>query len=148
MMVDPTFQAQRAKAGNPVHSESSVTPEPDGGSVITVSRLMAVDLPGMLQKLIGDKINIFETQTWRGAQLTALRREGVIRAGMVGQPGGVDGTLLLEGTDSGTTVTVEAEIKANVPLVGARVESFVADMLAKFMTKEQEIGRAWLADST
>jgi hypothetical protein len=125
-----------------------VTPAPDGGSVITVNRLMAVDLPGMLQKLIGDKINIVETQTWRGAERAALRRTGVIQAGMVGQPGGVDGTLLLEGTDSHTTVTVDADIKVNVPLVGGRVESFVADILLKVMSKEQEIGRAWLAGST
>jgi hypothetical protein len=33
-----------------------------------------------------------------------------------------------------------------VPLVGGKVESYVAGMLDKLLTKDAELGRAWLAD--
>ncbi|HEX3610680.1 MAG TPA: DUF2505 domain-containing protein [Sporichthyaceae bacterium] len=144
MLTDPDFQAQRAKAGNPEQADSSVVVAPDGEVIITVHRLMAVQLPGMLQRLTGDKIRIVETQTWHPSDLEADEQTGRLQAGLTGQPGGVEGTLHLAGDQHSTDVVVDAEIKVNVPLVGGKIEGFIAEMLIKFLTKEEEIGRAWL----
>jgi Protein of unknown function (DUF2505) len=146
MLTDPQFQEQRAKAGNPEQAESSVVTTPDGDVIITVNRLLVVQLPGMLQRLTGDRVRILETQTWQHADPAAITRDGHLTAGVVGHPGGVEGTLHLAGAQSGTTFTVDADIKVNVPLVGGKIESFIAEMLTKLMTKEQELGRAWLGE--
>ena len=147
MITDPEFQAQRAKAGNPVQADSSVVTESDGDVTITVDRLLAVQLPGMLQRLTGERVRIHETQTWRQADMEATRRDGRLTVGVAGHPGGVDGTLHLEGSPSATAITVEAEIKVGVPLVGGKIESWIAEMLTRFLTKEEELGRAWLNGS-
>jgi hypothetical protein len=146
MLTDPQFQEQRAKAGNPEQAESSVVTTPDGDVIITVNRLLAVQLPGMLQRLTGDRVRILETQTWLHLDPAAVTRHGQLTAGVAGHPGGVEGTLHLAETETGTTFAVDAEIKVNVPLVGGKIESFIAEMLTKLMTKEQELGRAWLGE--
>jgi hypothetical protein len=145
MITDPEFQSQRAKAGNPEQAESSVVTTPDGEVTITVNRLMAVQLPGMLQRLTGDRVRILETQTWQPDDPEATTQTGRLTAGISGHPGGVEGTLRLAGGPDGTTVTVDADIKVNVPLVGGKIEGFIAEMLIKFLNKEQELGRAWLS---
>ncbi len=144
MLTDPVFQDRRAQAGKPVEADASVTTTDDGGSEINVNRLLAVELPGMLQKLVGDNIRIKETQTWLAAPTDAMNRDGRIAVRIAGQGGGVDGTLRMTSTASETTVDVDATIKVNVPLVGGKIESYVAEMLVKFLNKEEELGRAWL----
>lgn len=146
MLTDPEFQERRAQAGNPVECAASVSSNGDGGATIEVSRLLAVELPGMLQRLTGDKIRIKETQTWVPGPADADTREGRLEVRIAGQSGGVDGTLRMTGTAKQTRIDLDATIKANLPLVGGKIESFVAEMLTKFLTKEEELGRAWLAD--
>jgi hypothetical protein len=146
MLTDPQFQEQRAKAGNPEQAESSVVTTPEGDVIITVNRLLAVQLPGMLQRLTGDRVRILETQTWQDADPAATTREGHLSAGISGHPGGVEGTLQLLGSEGSTKVSLDAEIKVNVPLVGGKIEGFIAEMLIKFLTKEEELGRAWLGE--
>lgn len=148
MVTDPEFQDRRAQAGNPVEADSSVTTDADGGATIEVSRLLAVELPGMLQKLVGDKIRIKETQIWLPGPAEAVNREGRLEVRIAGQSGGVDGVLTMAGTAERTVISLEATIKVNVPLVGGKIESSVADMLLKFLTKEEELGRAWLGATT
>jgi hypothetical protein len=147
MMTDPEFQRQRAKAGNPEQADSSVVTTDDGDVLITLDRLLAVQLPGMLQKLTGDKVRIHETQTWHHADPEATKRDGRLTVGVAGHSGGVEGTLHLDGSPDATAVVVDAEIKIGVPLVGGKIESWIAEMLTKFLTKDEELGRAWLNGS-
>jgi hypothetical protein len=39
---------------------------------------------------------------------------------------------------------MEAEVKVKVPLIGGRLESLMADLVASGMDKEQTAGTAWL----
>lgn len=145
MLTDPEFQDRRSKAGNPLECDAAVTANVDGGATIEVSRLLSVDLPGMLQKLTGGKIRISETQTWAPGPADAENRSGRIAVRISGQSGGVDGTLKMTSSCDKTVIDFDADIKVNVPLVGGKIESSVAEMLVKYMTKEQELGRAWLS---
>jgi hypothetical protein len=144
MLTDPKFQERRCAAGNPLESSSSVDRADDGGATIHLMRLLSVNLPGMLQKLAGDKIRLTETQTWAGGPADADRRDGTLEVRIHGQSGGVDGRLTMQGTGSQTTIGLEADIKINVPLVGGKIENYVAEMLGKFLAKDEELGTAWL----
>ncbi len=44
-----------------------------------------------------------------------------------------------------TTETVDVEIKVNIPLVGGKIESLIADMLRKALRAEGEAGRDYLS---
>lgn len=144
MLTDPKFQERRCSAGNPVEFSSSVDPADDGGATIHLMRLLQVNLPGMLQKLTGERIRLTETQTWAGGPADADQRDGRLEVRIAGQSGGVDGRLTMKGTQATTTVSLDADIKINVPLVGGKIENYVAEMIGKFLGKDEELGAAWL----
>jgi hypothetical protein len=147
MLTDPAFQEQRAQWGRPVASDFSVTPGPGAGDGVTikVSRTLHIDPPAFLKALVGNNITILETQTW-GDGADAVDRTGGLIVEIKGQPGGVNGTLHLTEDAGVTTVDVNAEVKVKVPLIGGKVENYVAGMLDKLLIKDAEIGRVWLAE--
>lgn len=138
MITDPTYQERRAQAGSPIRAESSVTPHPDGAT-ISVLRLMRIDPPGFIKNFVGDSIGIQETQTWNG------RREASLLVEIQRQPGDVRGTIQLAESEGRTTVTVDAEVAVRVPLVGGKVEGYVAGILERLLNHDDELGRAWLS---
>lgn len=146
MITDPEFQAQRCQAGNPVHAESSVTPGDGDGAIIWVNRRMRVDPPGFVKKFTGDQLTIEEIQEWHDSDGSLAVRDGTVRVEVAGQPADVTGTLRLDESGGTTTVTMDAEVKVHVPLFGAKVEGYIAGILDKLLTKDSELGRAWLAE--
>lgn len=146
MLTDPEFQEQRALAGNPLHAEASVEPGPGDGATVTVSRRMAIDPPGFIKKFTGDELTITEIQQWRDSAGSLVVRDGVLIVEVADQPADVQGVLRIDEAGEATTVTADAEIKVRVPLVGGKVESYIAGMLDKLLNHEEELGRAWLSE--
>jgi hypothetical protein len=140
MITDPAYQEQRSQAGNPIRAESSVSPTADGAT-ISVFRQMRIDPPGFIKSFVGDSIGIKETQTWAGPTLATLSVQ------IVKQPGGVEGTLRLTESGSSTAVTVDAEITVRAPLIGGKIEGYVAGILDRLLASDEELGKAWLARS-
>jgi hypothetical protein len=145
MLIDPAFQERRAQWGRPVAADSSVTPGPGDGATIALSRTLNIDPPAFLKALVGNNITILEKQAW-GDGNGATDRTGSLIVEIKGQPGGVNGTLHLTEQDGVTTVDVNAEVKVKVPLIGGKVENYVAGMLDKLLTKDAQLGREWLAE--
>lgn len=138
MITDPAYQEKRSQAGSPLRAESSVTPSGDGAT-ISVFRLMAIDPPGFLKNFVGNSIGIQETQVWSGPDSATILVE------IQKQPGDVKGTIRLTESAGVTTVTIDAEIAVRVPLVGSKVEGYVAGILDKLLGHDDELGQAWLA---
>ncbi|HZE67072.1 MAG TPA: DUF2505 domain-containing protein [Sporichthyaceae bacterium] len=145
MLTDPQFQQQRAEWGRPVAAESTVTPGTGDAATIWLSRTLHIDPPSFLKALIGNQITILESQVW-GDGDGAADRTGSLVVEIKGQPGGVNGTLHLTEKGGVTTVDVNAEVKVRVPLIGGKVESYVAGMLDKLLTKDASLGQTWLAE--
>ncbi len=138
MITDPVYQEQRAQAGSPLRAESSVSDSGDG-AIISVFRQMAINPPGFIKNFVGDTIGIQETQTWTSPTTATLLVE------ILKQPGDVRGTVRLTESGSSTVVTVDAQVAVRVPLVGGKVESYVAGILDLLLAKDEELGKAWLA---
>lgn len=138
MITDPAFQEQRSQAGSPIRAESAVATT-GNGATISVFRQMAIDPPGFIKNFVGDSIGIQETQTWTSPTTATLLVE------ILKQPGDVKGTVRLSESGASTVVTVDAEIAVKVPLVGGKVEGYVAGILDKLLGKDEQIGKAWLA---
>jgi len=134
----------RSSGRSPLAAESSVTPGPGDGAHIALTRTLSIDPPSFLKALIGNQITIIESQVWGDAGGTATR-QGTLVVEIKGQPGGVNGTVQLTELDGKTTADVIAEVKVKVPLIGGKVESYVAGMLDKLLTKDAELGKTWLA---
>lgn len=145
MLVDEAFQTQRARAGDPQFAEAVVTPGLGDGAEVHLRRVMEVDLPGFISKLSGRHVTLRERVVWPDGGGTTGGRAGSLTAAMEGQPGGVEGTLRITPVEAGTTVSLDAEISVRVPLVGGKIERYVAGLLDKLMRTEHELGTAWLA---
>ena len=77
--------------------------------------------------------------------MDATGREGILKATIPSHPAGVNGRLVMTGTSSGTSIRLDADIKVNVPMIGGKAETMIAEVLTKFLVKEEELGRAWLS---
>jgi hypothetical protein len=139
MLADPAFREQVcADTGFPKHTVS-ITPRDGGMSVRIDQHRPADELPGFVKKLVGSEINVVQEEEWSSptdARLTVT---------IPGKPGSMTGSIRLVGDDAGTTEHVAVDVKVSVPLVGGKLEGFVADMLLKALRAENRVGRSWLA---
>jgi hypothetical protein len=97
-------------------------------------------LPGFAKKVVGDRINIVQSEVWTGGA------HGNITVTVPGKPGEMTGTATLVGENGGVTEKVDMAVKVNLPLIGGKVEGLIADMLLKALRAEHHVGRDWLAD--
>jgi hypothetical protein len=143
MFTDETYLARKAGATGAVRHEASVTRLGDHVTV-RLLRVMPPDVPDFLRRLVGETIDLDQTDVWEPASSDGSRT-GSIRIDMGGAPVNLTGGMTLIGTAAGTSATVDAKVKASIPLVGARIEKAVHDAVVHAARIEERIGRAWLA---
>jgi hypothetical protein len=138
MLADPAF---REKVCDHQHVlRHTVQIKNDGkGITVEINQFQAArGLPGFARKLVGDEINIVQTEDWTAPA------KGNIHVAMPGKPVEIAGTALLTEDPDGTTETVNLTVKVNIPLVGGKIEGVLADLLSKALRAEHEAGVEWL----
>lgn len=143
MFVDADYVRARAEATGGDDVEAAVVADGDT-TEITNSRTVSAEMPSFARGLVGDSVRITETHRW-GPEADGCR-EGVVEASFGSVPVTLRGRLRLAPDGAGTVATLEAQIKANVPLVGRRIEQLVHDQVAAALVIEQELGNSWLAE--
>ena len=139
MLADPEFREEVCAYQGYPEREVSIEPKGDGMTVVVDQHRPADEVPSFAQKFVGDQINILQEEDWSDpthADLTVT---------IPGKPGHMSGTIVLKGDDAGTTETVNVEVKVKIPLVGGKIESFIADLLLHALKAENKVGRDWLA---
>ncbi len=96
-------------------------------------------IPSFAKRIVGDEIQIVQRETWTDASSAALVVE------IPGKPGDFKGRIDVAGDEDGTIETVAGEIKVKIPMLGAKLEGLIGDLLKKALQSEQRVGRAWLA---
>src|SRR3954470_5832160 len=108
---------------------------------ITIDQGHGTDrLPGFAKKIVGEHINIVQSEVWTGGS------HGNITVTVPGKPGEMTGTATLVAEDGGVTEQVDMSVKVHIPLIGGKVEGLIADMLRKALRAEHHVGREWLAE--
>ncbi|MDP3892547.1 DUF2505 domain-containing protein, partial [Nocardioides sp.] len=97
-------------------------------------------VPAAARRLVGDEITIVQEEQWHAADAAQVTMS------IPGKPGEISGTTTLRAQGPGTVQHVDLRIQVRVPLVGAKIEAFIASMLEKALDRENETGRAWLAE--
>lgn len=118
----------------------TITPAGAGMSVKVDQFRPAHEVPSFAKKLVGDEINIVQEESWSSPT------HGRLQVTIPGKPGEMKGTITLAGDATGTTETVSVDVKVSIPLIGGKLEGFIADMLVKALKAETKVGRGWLAD--
>jgi hypothetical protein len=144
MFCDPAFIESKYDAlGYPKHE--LVELETTGaGARIKTRRWVPANVPGFAKKLFGDTTEMVQTDVW-GAENDGVR-EGTWTIDVPGKPVKAMGTIRMERQDSGTLVTIDGELKASVPLIGGKLESWAGGEAAETLRKEHDYGVTWLAE--
>jgi hypothetical protein len=139
MLMDSAFRERVCDAQGAIHKTVSISEE-DAGVIVHIDQTQAADgIPGFARKFVGDEINLVQTESWFDAE--NARVEVLIP----GKPGEMTGTINLSESGGVTTERLEMTIKVNIPLVGGRIESLIADLLRKALKAENVVGRDYLS---
>jgi hypothetical protein len=143
MLIDPPFREEVCDAQGAIRRTVTVGPEAGGMKVVLDQVQAAHGIPGFARKFVGDEINLVQTEHW--SDLDSVSKGGTVDVVIPGKPGQMRGTIRLRESGGTTTETVEMEIKVNIPLVGGKIESLIADLLRKALKAENLVGRDYLA---
>jgi carbon monoxide dehydrogenase subunit G len=120
--------------------------EEQGESTVIISRRrLPAKLPGFMKKFVGEEIIINETQTW-GAAAADGTRAGTFVIDFGGQPMAIHGSLTIQAAGTGTEVTTDGSLKSTVPFVGGKAEAVAKDWTERYLRKEEEVAKEWLAE--
>ena len=116
-------------------------PNPGGGLVVTTSRRLPAAVPGFLQRFAPADGRVTQTDTWEPA---GAGRSGTWAVTFPGSPGVLGGRTTIEPTTGGCRWTVSGSVRIGVPLVGGKVEGFLAPLLEKLVLRHGEVLRSQL----
>jgi hypothetical protein len=140
MLADPAFREKVCDFQHVLRHTVQVVRDDAAAMTVKIDQVQAAHgIPGFAKKFVGDEIHIVQSEDWNRAE------KGDIHIAIPGKPGDITGTALLTEDPDGTTETVNLAVKVHIPLVGGKIEGLVADMLAKALRAEHEVGVGWLA---
>jgi uncharacterized protein DUF2505 len=99
-------------------------------------------LPGPIQKILRGDLVIERSESWRLA--ANGRYEGTITARVKDAPGSISGAQRVLADGAGAEFVVDAEAKVDVPLIGGKIESAIADQLVRLLDREAQFTQDWL----
>lgn len=125
LLQDPVFLRYRSESGGERNVDVRAEQTTDGLR-ITVSREKTVDVPAFARAVVGSASRAVETTLWRknGDSFTADYEIDVS-----GLPIKAHGQSRIEPRQGGCLHTSSFEVRARIPLIGARLEALVADGL-------------------
>jgi hypothetical protein len=144
VLSDPAFQDEKCRATGALSHSVDVAASGDR-TVITTERSMPTDqLPDSARSFVGATLVVKEIQDW-GPPDADGARQGRLSVEIAGTPVRMQGTLAMTGTGDETTVRIDADLKANLPFVGARIEQAAAGPIRAAVRVEERIGQEWLS---
>lgn len=139
LSIDPAYQDEICEEAGALSHQSTVT-EKGAGHEVRVQRIMpSGDVPDLVKKIVGDKVDVTQVITW-GARQADGSREGTLDIGFKGQPITMKGTASIAPDGDGTRIAVDADLKAKIPLVGGKVEKLSAPEIIKAIGAEETVG--------
>lgn len=100
-------------------------------------------LPAPVQRILRGDLVIERSETWRLA--APGRYEGTVAARVKDAPGSIGGALRLTGAGTGSELSIDGQAKVDVPLIGGKIESAIAEQVVKLMEREARFTAEWLA---
>jgi hypothetical protein len=145
LLTDRAFQEAKCAATT---DHGTYTVDVGGGPpaqrVRTERQLPSDTLPDVAKSFVGEHLTIIEVIDWAGAGSDGSR-EAVVDIHVKGAPLTIKGTLRLVPNGSGTAELLDADLKANVPFIGGRLEQAAAGPINTAIEIEAGLLREWLA---
>lgn len=120
VLSDEGFRREVAHQAGATSYDASVRPRSGGGmDAVMDTESPTQGLPSAAIKVIGDTLRIHQVERWSSSTDAALE------VSMPGKPGSVKGTIVLSPEGAGSRMTVDADVKVKIPLVGGTVEKVI-----------------------
>ena len=145
MLKDPDYIRLKCDRTGSLETTVDVQDGPDGGCVISTTRVLPAKVPAAAKKFVGETIKVTEVQDW-----ASPAADGSSSAtGTVGfdAPLSFTATITLAPSGDGTVVRTQGSFKAGVPFIGGSIEGSAADLTTKYLNVEETVGNEWLARS-
>ncbi|MGX7677787.1 DUF2505 domain-containing protein [Jatrophihabitans sp. DSM 45814] len=140
---EPGVREAACKKSGALSWNVTIEPAADGTVRIQVDRSLPPDVPDFAKKFIGDKIEVRQIEQWSAAD-SAGGRTADLRLTIKGQPVTMVGTAVIAPSGSGSTVTIEGDVKVAVPIIGKKFEPDLARVIASGFRTELQTGQEWL----
>ncbi len=115
----------------------------DGTVTVTTTQNLRHDgLPGIVAKLYPGDLNVLRNETWR--PIGGRRVSGEISIAAAGAPGSGHGEALLAPLGKGSRLKFTATVEFKVPLVGGKIESYIAGQLVEGIGEIQRFTAMWI----
>ncbi len=145
VLIDPVFQQAKCDAttNGGVHTVE-VTPAAVGARVRTERELPSQGLPDVARSFVGDHLIIVEFHEWAAPGADGIH-ESSLDMHVKGAPLTLKGAVRLEPNGSGTVEAIDTVLRAQVPLIGGRIERAAAHPINVAIDIEIRLLREWLA---
>jgi len=141
MLATPEFREKVCEYQRYPKRFVTITPTGAGMTVKVDQYRPATEVPSFAKKLVGDEINIVQDEVWSSPTSASLE------VTIPGKPGEMKGSIAIAPSPAGTVETVKVEVKVNIPLIGGKIEGFIADILVRALRAETKVGREWLSEA-
>ena len=132
LLTDPNFLVDRSLELGDLSAECEV--EEDGEiTLVRMTREIERQLPGFAAKIISGNQMLRIEERWQSAGDSV---SGSYTATIDGQPMTLSAKFSLDATDTGCVYSVEHRAKVKIPLIGGRLEKYIASQLGIEVTKE------------
>jgi len=140
--------AKLAKYGGDSMTLESLEVGGDRSVVVRTTQDLRQDmLPGAIGRMLPGDTKIMRTQRWRPAPDGKVQGEFTISAR--GVPTSGSGTMVLEpiktGSADGSSLSVRGTLEVRIPVVGGRIERYIADLVASEVPQMQRFTANWIA---
>lgn len=140
MLSEAVFREQVAEAQHCTDCTAQVDGFDGTMSVLVDQKRPSKGIPSFAQKFVGDTIHIRQREEW------SRPTDATLEVSVPGKPAHMKGTITLRADGDSTVETVEGDLKVSLPLVGAKIEGLIAEILEHALQTEQRIGTKWLSE--
>ena len=121
----------------------ALTVDPDGTvHVVVTEDLRHGALPSLLTAIYRGDLNIVTEETW--SPTGDGRVDGEVSVAVIGAPGSGGATGALIPADGGSQLSLTGTVQFKVPLVGGKVETFIAREFAQGLPEIQRFTTSWI----
>lgn len=126
LLTDPKWLETRCLAVGEL-SASVKARKKNGGVVISMTRRVRRELPGMLARVMSPESDLVFEETWSAEEDAG--RTGMLTMDAVGQPVKMMATFELVPAGKGCVYRITHKCKSSVPLIGGIVEKFAQEQV-------------------
>lgn len=143
MMADEEFVHTKVAASGASSHTASVVGDPATGFTVTTRRQMPTEsIPAQFRSLVGANLEVRQVEAWEAER--ADGRHGTVVVEVTGVPARLTGTLHLTGDASRSTLAVDGQLKASIPLFAAAIETAMRDAVLTALGAEERAAHEWL----